>query len=154
MFWNRALLPRAWYPNPDPIDDSLDFQYGTPEALNRLDDFFSDGSGGGRSADPILRRCGWGFVGLDGLVPCFGMGGGLPGPRQTVPRSELYAVISLLRRRPENSTTRIGVDCKYIVLGHSRSSETVALRDHADLWEEYHKIRTANNLTVNISKIC
>ena len=59
---------------------------------------FLDGTGGPFSSDPVLRRCGWCVAVLDfsdvfapSLV--FGRGGGLPGAKQTVPRSKVHAGI-------------------------------------------------------------
>ena len=153
MMWNRALIPCSWHPTPDPIDDSLDFLHGPAAGFQDLSLFYSDGSGGVHSRDPLLRRCGWGFIGMDHLTPLVGKGGGLPGYMQTVPRAELYAVIALLRLRPQGSFTRIGVDCKYIVTGSLRSPALVATRDNADLWEEYFSLINAKNLEVRIFKI-
>ena len=153
MMWNRALIPCAWYPTPDPVNESLDFIHGPPDGFQRLELFYSDGSGGAHSKDPMLRRCGWGFVGMDHYAPVVGKGGGLPGFKQTVPRAELYAVIALLRLRPPGSFTRIGVDCKYIVTGCLRSPALVASKDNADLWEEYFLLISNKSLEVQIFKI-
>ena len=98
-------------------------------------------------------RCGWGFVSMDHHTPLVSKAGGLPVFKQTVPRAELYAVIALLRLRPQGSFTRIGVDCKYVVTGCLRPPSLVATRDNADLWEEYFRLINTKDLEVQIFKI-
>ena len=64
-----------------------------------------DGTGSQLSSDPVLRRCGWGVAVLDFtdvFAPSmvFGRRGGLPGVKQTVPRSEIHAGIIAPRKTP------------------------------------------------------
>ena len=80
-------------------------------------------------------------------------GGGLVGYRQTVPRAELYAVIQILKLRQTGSTTRIGVDCKYVIKESRLSHLTVAARSNADLWAEYHDLVRVKCLTVALFKV-
>ena len=90
---------------------------------------------------------------MNGLDPVVGFGGGLPGFKQTVPRAELFAVISLLEKRPVGSFSKIGVDAKYIVRGYQKPPDTAALRSNADLWDQYYKTVAQRNLQVEIFRI-
>jgi ribonuclease HI len=72
------------------------FSAGRPSAPMDLPEgavIGTDGSGGPHSAEPRLRRCGWGFVVLDHNLETIATGQGpLHYHKQTVPLSELEAV--------------------------------------------------------------
>ena len=65
---------------------------------------FTDGSGGSNSRDPRKRRVGFGFAAFEHAsilslspYPVAAGFGTLPGPKQTVPRAELYAIIVIAK---------------------------------------------------------
>ena len=68
----------------------------------------TDGSGGPHSADPRIRRCGWGFVilGPNGEEKASGSGP-LDYWKQTVPLAELAAVTAVLLTTVGNLTVVI-----------------------------------------------
>ena len=67
------------YPKLPRVNDSLDFVSGDWSSRDQVDEFYSDGSGGKDTLDPLLRRCGWGYVGCKNGSVVFGRGGGLVG---------------------------------------------------------------------------
>ena len=101
-----AFLPPAGkypeLPEPPEVEDCAEF--GGPQIFKKADVYFLDGSGGKRSGDERLRRCGWAAITADfsdSEAPevTSGYFGPLPGPSQTVPRSELYAAVAALENR-------------------------------------------------------
>ena len=102
----------------------------------------------------MARRCGWGFVLCDEVgAPICGMGGGLIGTKQTVPRAELSTLINLLKRRPLGSHNIIGVDCKYLICRYNMSRNQHLLHSNADLWHEYFGVVQSLRLTVVLYKV-
>ena len=146
----RGLLPVALTTPPPPAEanDGVfapELATGVRRTWTRIRDAFTDGSGGRHSADPRLRRCGWGFVVLPpppgwgsedegddlhtGFFECdeevdavsvveFAGHGALGGGVQRVGRAELVAVTQLI------STTagpmKVHVDYKAIVAGYAK----------------------------------
>ena len=121
-FWTRGMVvaermevPAAWDAvEPSVKHNSCDTSKEWAKS-NCLITFF-DGTGGPFSSDPLLWRCGRGVAVLDftsvvfapSLV--FGRGGGLPGAKRTVPRSEICTPgsehITMLRVRPSGARIR------------------------------------------------
>ena len=129
--WLRGLPPASWtrYTCPEGVSnferktgcwEDVEGQRGEDGFL----DVFGDGSGGKHSADPRLRQCGVGVAVLqtfnDGEDPQLlaGIVAGLPGPRQTVPRAELWAF--LLALRSTSGDLRYHTDNMPLVSGWSR----------------------------------
>ena len=93
-----------------------------------------DGSGGRFSRNARLRRCGYAFVlfSSDGRV-LLSLQEPLPGPKQTVPRAELSALIEVLNHTDGDIVIRS--DCKHVVdiFNRGASHMTTTLENH-DLW--------------------
>ena len=96
----------------------------------------TDGSGGTHTADPRLRRVGWSWclLGPDHQVTLWARGG-LAGPRQTVPRSEIYALLHLATHT--DGDILVYSDCKNAVdtyrnLQHGWKPDS--LTANGDLW--------------------
>ena len=81
-----------------------------------------DGSGGRHTRDPRLRRCDWAAVCIAFVhgEPVWqgAIYGGLPGSKQTTPRTELYALLQALLRAP--SLGDVASDRAFVVKGFSR----------------------------------
>ena len=99
--WLRGILPAKY--------TILSEQYKPPDLMslsftNRISDpivwgsgtYYGDASGGIFSSLPVLRRVGVGVARMstDNLLE-IGVHTRLPGPIQTVPRGELFAVLTL-----------------------------------------------------------
>ena len=104
-FWLRGLTPKTWtwLPPPDgnmPIKTWGVLGGGAPFQLDHRHIIGTDGSGGLFSSDPRLRRCGCGCIVLDRelMAPIGGAAFPLAGAIQTVPRSELSALIFVASR--------------------------------------------------------
>ena len=144
-YWHRTITPSPW----THIKELTRKKYeGHAEetgiwALNqRLEDpryrYGTDGSGGFK--DRRFKLCGWGVsvvaLSHDGRWECLGTKAGvLPGPKQTVPRAELYALASLLDSTKGN--VEFSCDSQITVRTLRRVINTRKLRTktpHADLW--------------------
>ena len=92
---------------------------------------FGFGSGGIRSRDPVLRRCGYSAVTITAGGPKT-IFGSCPG-RQTVPRAELYALACVIRlsRQP---AIRVFVDPEWIVKAFYGDRRATLRGSNADLW--------------------
>ena len=118
--------------------------------------FYLDGSGGSRSSDARIRRCGWAAVLLDFdngktefVGACFG---GLPGADQVVPRSELQAASQALKA---TGTSKVWFksDSSYVVDLYAKSRNHSLLSINGDLWEEFWNLVDSKNGDVSISKV-
>jgi len=118
-FWLRGLVPWEW--TFGRVEEEFDLSpirvqlYGPWAsgvwALPANAVAATDGSGGPNSRDPRLRRVGWGAVVSNGrLEPIAWASGGVEGP-QTVPRSELQAVLWLVSHT--SGDVVVYVDAKY-----------------------------------------
>eukprot|EP00959_Pyramimonas_sp_CCMP1952_P087768 1836613-Pyramimonas_sp.AAC.1 len=77
----------------------------------------SDGSGGEHSRDARLRRVGWSFVVCVGKEVKAAKRCSVAGPRQTVPRAGLLAVIRALQSTTGDAAVVVVVDASYITKG-------------------------------------
>ena len=99
--WTKGRVPTVWMETPDAWETvETRAQHNSSDTLKEVAK--SNETGGPFSRDPVLRRCGWGVAVLDftdvftpSLV--FGRGGGSPGAKQTIPRSEVYVGIQAAR---------------------------------------------------------
>ena len=154
VFWCRGLVPAKWVETEPPKEVVRRLMVGD-RRLWRPGIFFTDGSGGDKGSDPRLRRCGWGAVRLNlddpgnPKIAC-GAYGPLPGRRQTVPRSELFAAIAVLDLVQRGDVV-IFSDCSYLV-DHADSlakRECLCLGRNGDLWTRWwHLIDTRDGLVV------
>lgn len=119
--------------------------------------FFSNGSGGKHAADPRLRRCGIGmaiiFCNNYNEPECWGgLSGTMPGAsfEQTVPRSEIMAVIEIIRRTVGREHTHIKSDCKRVVDGFSMGKEwCLANSSLCDLWYDLWYIAEGRRISID-----
>ena len=77
---------------------------------------------GERKSEPEVRRAAWGTLG---------------GKKQTVPRSELQAVVELLARtKHTEEKVTLWVDCEYVNKGMQKVKRMIrSVSSNADLWE-------------------
>jgi hypothetical protein len=101
-FWLRGLTPLEWVYQHCmmPTQSQPEFRGCSPQAPFQLEPGMvagTDGSGGPNSADPRVRRCGWGFTLLSPEgTQLAAASGPLDYWKQTVPLAELAAVTALL----------------------------------------------------------
>ena len=141
-FWLRGLTPKDWV-TPQEAEEyvakvgSTVWDGGT---------YYLDGSGGERTRDRRLRRCGWATVKLKeegpGMVEAKysqAAFGSLGGRQQTVPRAELKAAIETLKLcRRGDKDVFMHTDCLYVYKGASK--EGAGMPKHMDLWGEYREL--------------
>ena len=141
------------YPHiPDPPDPPEVFTVGNEDNFDGHYTYYLDGSGGERSSDPRLRRCGWGAACVDFSEPdcptlLTGRFGALPASFHSVPRAELFAAVYVL----ENSTVskiRLVSDNKVFVDGSSKILSQLILTTNGDLWERYFKAKEDKEVIV------
>ncbi len=115
----RGIPTRKMFTFPEPQAEHDVLQIGEIDTLNCPEghtlQIYSDGSGGKFSSIPLLRRCGWGWIALSSnleldFARCAPLGG-LP---QTVPRSELTALIDCLQFIPKGQDVDITLDAKVV----------------------------------------
>ena len=100
--WLRGILPRklVLVHNPFPLLPCFSSVGMHPVGGWSGGRYYTDGSGGHFGAFPVLRRCGFSvaIVECEGSQASFGWGcfSPYPGSRQSVPRSELYAILTVL----------------------------------------------------------
>ena len=109
IFWLRGLPPRAMVQMPEPIG-TLDLTLVADQGVWAAGGvYFGDGSGGADTADVRLRRCGFSVLQLASQTEPFRARGGalapLPGKRQTVPRAEITALLVLVQKLAQATTT-------------------------------------------------
>ena len=158
VFWCRGLVPQAWVESSPPTPDPTTRMVGD-RSLWRPAIYFTDGSGGDKGSDPRLRRCGWGVVRLDlddpgnPKIAC-GAYGPLHGPRQTVPRSELYAAIQVLTL-VQSGDVVIFSDCSYFVdhAGSMEKRECLCLGRNGDLWTMWWDLRDKRDGRTIVKKV-
>ena len=159
IFWLRGLPPLAWYSVDSPLDECEMLVMGDTELPDG--EYFSDSSGAHYTADARLRPCGSSFahVIFDRYQRVHrtarGTFGALPGPRQTVPRAELYGVVQLALALQSSNTSGnvvLWVDCDYV--------RRVAARGwfkpgdaNADLWQLFFQIRGALRCSLALRRI-
>ena len=120
--------------------------------------YFTDGSGGKKGSDPRLRRCGWGVVRLnldDPGNPSLACGafGPLPGPLQTVPRSEIFAAIQVLDL--VHGAVIIYSDCEYFVSRAGALGQRARMRagKNGDLWARWWDLVDERDGAVIVRKV-
>ena len=95
-----------------------------------------DGSGGRFSRNARLRRCGYAFVifSSEGRV-LLSLQAPLPGPKQTVPRAEISALIEVFNHT--EGDILICSDCKHVVdIFNKGASYLTTILENKDLWTE------------------
>ena len=160
-FVSRGIIPStltATSPPPDATEGHYcpELKECTRRVWSTRRDVFTDGSGGDHSADPRLRRCGWGFVvlapplgwGSDGEVDLEVEGmddeevhvefegfGALAGPVQKVGRAELEAAIRLFTITA--GPLSLYTDYKAMVTGFEGGPTKTMQSRMADMWESF-----------------
>ena len=171
-FYLRGLIPASWTEVPEPplvcteedIPDGkgvFPMNPATPLAGGEGIKAVGDASGGDQSSDSRVRRIGWAAVVVarqrterdvplseEAIRDAAVFGGGLPGPRQTVNRGELLAVIRAAER---------AADAGYAWLHHVPAVRGASrpparpLGPNRDLWKRFGKARA--RIEIRISKI-
>ena len=113
--WLRGILPLPLshpHPIPEPPTDAMAIILGD-NVCWESGIYYGDGSGGGFSSFPAIRRCGVGLVKIhqDGSKH-FEVSMNLPGSVQTVPRAEYFALYYLLTMVVAGSTVEFVTDHK------------------------------------------
>ena len=139
-FWLRGLVPFSWtfgklaVENPIvPIVIKWGIFNQIPVDVSGLI-VGTDSSGGAHSADPRLRRMGWGIAVLSPQTSevLGGMHGNLPEGPQTIPRGELYAFLQLALHSLGEAP--VVIDSQYVVGGVHKGPGEQHPRNQ-DLWE-------------------
>ena len=151
-FWNRGIVPTEWTTIPAPSETQPLFGHGDWARFGDATVLYTDASGGNHTKDKRLRRVGWAVAAVsEGERPEFlaAKCGPLPGPKQSVSRGELFAVVEALKLADPAKPLQIVSDCMYVVLGSTKTKVAPNQR-HADLWNEFVKLKAGytNGLTV------
>ena len=113
--------------------------------------YFTDGAGGKLNLWPAmrLRGCGIAHVTNDeaNLHFIFGAFFGLVGKPQTVPRSELFAIVVLCRFLQHNASVLVYTDSLIVANGCKALRKTGSM---SDLWCELWRLAASKNLTLDI----
>ena len=139
--WLRGILPRklVLVHKPFPPLPCLSFVGMHPVGGWSGGRYYTDGSGGHFGAFPVLRRCGFSVavVECEGSQASFVWGcfSPLPGSRQSVPRSELYAILTVLRN-VVSGDVEIITDSKTCADSYSQGRDHCVQSVNADLWCE------------------
>ena len=156
--WLRGLPPKAKYPPVPPApEEEVCYTYGDSDSFTAAQKFYTDGSGGARTKDKRLRRCGWSAITADLTDPLApeltsGFFGPLAGPEQSVPRSELHAVLFVLEATQDKEVWVVS-DSKYVVdLARSRRSKSLQA-PNGDLWQRYWTAYDLKGGRVKVSKV-
>ena len=97
--WLRGILPRACVQVDPQVSVVKFFQVGKVPKVFQSGWFFTDGSGGEYGSHRLLRRCSVGIARMKNDKLEWGLYSALPGPQQSVPRSELFAGLVVLGGR-------------------------------------------------------
>ena len=81
--------------------------------------------------------------------------GALPGPKQTVPRGELMALLRVLQLVDpvEGKVTIVGVDCAYVVDGFEAGQRHTMQGDNVDLWAQFWAEVDRHDSMVHVHKV-
>ena len=135
-FWIRGVVPAEWTTAqipPVPEEPIVRVWGALSQELYHLPVgafMATDASGGDYSADPRLRRVGWGLVAFTSDLKLLGFRfGTLPPGEQTVPRGELYAAWQAVSCT--SGGEELLSDSDYVVKGHRRGPRAVH-----DKWQD------------------
>ena len=127
---------------PEPPAECCVFSAGAFATPGRIagGTFGTDGTGGVYTSDARLRRCAWAIAQirpggsgdvlgvLFGALPC----------RQTVPRSELWALVQLLERLCPASPATVYLDCLPVFKAYSKGREHCLYNSQmSDMWSQF-----------------
>ena len=132
--WTRGLMPRSCLPEVPPVEEERCHWFRGQAEGCVTGNVFTDGSCRIRWWWPESERAGWGVGALEGGTTTAAFYGPLPGPNQSTPRAELFAVCEALRVAV--LPCKIHTDHRLIVKGLARGRAwcTAATRPNADLW--------------------
>lgn len=145
--WLRGLMPSAFTLPKDPAISVIQQGGISLDQLPTRIPFlvFLDGSGGRFSSDPRLRRCGWGIVVIIPLPHEYKIvswvSGTLVGAQteQTVPRSEITALMVALERLPATSSFELFTDNKMVYDTYLAGPRSMDHAVNVDLWGDEWK---------------
>ena len=157
--WQRGLLPQDMVeipPEHAPSNISnfliLNFQSVESNFLFDSGKYYGDGSGGLHSQHQTLRRCGLAIVRLaqDGNSVAYAIQSNLPGPVQTVPRSEIYATILLLTHAQRNTELEYYTDHKNLMNNYNQGLEYCKSLMNYDLYLRIFQLKDNKRITLHI----
>ena len=151
-FWTGGIVPSAWLRVPPP-DSHRAVRWVKGPAYVGLGPgvYCTDSSGGAHPQDPMLRRCGWGWVQISSAGWGWASYGPLGGSSQPAPRAEMVAVIQV-----DDATTgdiSIYADYANIVSGIAKGHVRCAFLSNSDLWEDIWAAVRTHAGTVSVFKI-
>jgi len=113
--------------------------------------YFGDGSGGNYSKYPTLRRAGVGlhYVNLD-KVPMYNFWQPLPGPQQTVPRAELFALCLAVTHVHQAGVIDFFTDSLITANTFNKGPARARLANNADLWNYLFGLIQAKNILCRV----
>jgi hypothetical protein len=138
IYWNRGLVPDSFLPEARTFVESWK-AVGSLARLAQASHFGTDGSGGKFSSQPRLRACGAGIATVKIVGNSFEVEDGIiagVGGTQTVPRSELTAIVLLLSL-VGNQNISIVVDASYIFKGLEKGKRKCLNGCNGDLWGRF-----------------
>ena len=153
--WCRALWPEPATRGPLAHPFPRDLAFGDP-SVAWDGDVYLDGSGFEPQL-PSLRKCGWAMVKVNGEGRMLrAAGGALPYPQwgQTVPRSELCALLRLVEGALCGAVINARSDCKAVVLGFAAGPRSEHSGNAlAGLWRSVFFASEFKKLNVTVTKV-
>ena len=139
-FWLRGLLPESLLQLsdiPPPYEQPVITIHGPDAPCWGSGTYYGDGSGGPYSSHPTIRRCGTGLavINIAGELS-YGLSANLPGLIQTVPRSEYFALLCLVRLARESSVLLFVTDHLPLVKAYNKGRSFAVQTLNGDLFQE------------------
>ena len=139
--WLRGLLPAAMTEVSTPFPEVESWTVlGDSPRLGTLwpgGTYYTDASGGAYGIIPQLRRCGVAGALLDGDKFIWGFHGPLPGRHQTIPRAELFAIVTVLRTVDPAASLVICTDSQIAVRQFTAGRSATEASLNCDVWEDF-----------------
>ena len=153
-FWLRGIVPES-FTEIDNTDLPPNVLIASEENMFRPDfdsgTYYGDASGGKFTSFPVLRRIGVGVVQVDveaNLV--WGHSFNLPGPIQTVPRGELFAILYVIQRTSYNKTIHFVTDNLKVAQKYNEGKDSALLSTNCDLFKELFEILHTRNIKLTV----
>ena len=154
--WLRGLLPvryvdvsADWFPDgPQPLTFYKQLHESLPSGV-----YYTDASGGKYSSVPQLRKIGLGIVQMSIDSPfdiSFACTCVLPGRIQTIPRGELYAILTVVMRATKGASICILSDSQVNVDLYLAGQAHAITSINSDLWRLLYLYISMNDLTFTL----
>jgi len=152
--WYRGLLPLDFCKISTPFQQEAWLRVFGPDkpptAAWPSGRYYTDGSGGLFTAVPRLRRVGVGIAVVTASLTeprlRFGAWGPVPGPLQTVPLAELWAVLHVARNLSLTAAAEIFSDSKVTVEQFGKGPQAACFAAARPLWKEFWALQRARSL--------